>query len=76
MYTQKQKNKPTLDLKKYRISKKLILPAVLLVAVLLSAVFLIVSFAKNDGITGVDSVNDGISEVGDVCVHPDPKLER
>lgn len=69
---QKQKNKPTLDLKKYRISKKLILPAVLLVAVLLSAVFLIVSFAKNDGITGVDSVNDGISEVGDVYVHPDP----
>ena len=68
----KRKKNWFVDLKNFKIPKKLILPTILLVAVLLSAVFLVVSFAQNDGITGVDSVNDGISEVGDVYVHPDP----
>jgi hypothetical protein len=68
----KHKKTKKIDWKRFRISKKLILPAALLVAVLLSAIFLVASFTKNDDIAGLDSVADGINEVGEVYVHPDP----
>ena len=53
--------------------KRLILFVLLIVAVALCAVVLVHMFTQNDGITGLDSVNDDIGEVGEVYVHPDPK---
>ena len=32
----------------------------------------LISLTHKDEISGIDSVNDGISEVGDVYVHPEP----
>ena len=57
-------------LRKYQ--KRMILFASLLVAVAIAAVFLVKIFTQNDGITGTDSVNDGIGEIGEVYVHPEP----
>ena len=59
--------------KKLRKSdKRLILFASLLIAVILAMIFVVWSFTRNDGITGTDSVNDGIADIGDVYVHPEP----
>ena len=63
--------KPKKRLKKR--DKRLLLFGALVVAVILCALLLIQMFTKNDGITGIDSVNDGIGEVGEVYVHPEPK---
>lgn len=52
--------------------KKLLLFAALFVAVMISVVFLYKAFTDNDGISGLDSVNDGIGEIGEVYIHPDP----
>ena len=52
--------------------KRLILFASLLIAVILAIIFVVWSFTRNDGITGIDSVNDGIGDIGDVYVHPEP----
>ena len=68
----KHKKTKKIHWKRFRIPKKLILPAVLLVAVLLSAIFLVAGLAQNNDIGGLDSVADGIAEVGEVYVHPDP----
>ena len=35
-------------------------------------IFLAWSMTRDDGISGLDSVADGINEVGEVFVHPDP----
>ena len=56
----------------HKKKKRLALSIALLAAVLVSAVILIISFARKDDIPGIDSVNDGISNVGDVYVHPEP----
>ena len=52
--------------------KRLILFGSLLIAVAIATIFAVWSFTRNDGISGTDSVNDGIGEIGDVYVHPDP----
>lgn len=52
--------------------KRLILFASLLIVVILAIIFVVWSFTRNDGITGIDSVNDGISDIGEVYVHPEP----
>jgi hypothetical protein len=41
-------------------------------AALLTAMLLLWSMGNRDEIAGMDSVNDGISEVGEVYVHPNP----
>lgn len=56
----------------HKKKKRLALSMALLAAVLISAIILVISFTRNDGISGIDSVNDGISNVGDVYVHPEP----
>jgi hypothetical protein len=52
--------------------KQIMLLAVIMVLVAICTVFLALKFTSNDGISGLDSVADGISEVGEVYVHPDP----
>ena len=56
----------------HKRKKRLALGIVLLVAALLSAIVLVISLTHKDEISGIDSVNDGISEVGEVYVHPEP----
>lgn len=59
--------------KKYKKQdRRVVLLVALLIAVVLSAVFLIWSFTRDDGISGMDSVNDGINEVGGIYEHPEP----
>lgn len=57
-------------LRKYQ--KQTILLVALLAAVAVAALILVQIFTHNDGITGLDSVNDGIGEIGEVYVHPEP----
>lgn len=52
--------------------KRIILLGALCAAALLAVMLLLWSMGNRDGITGVDSVNDGIGEVGEVYVHPNP----
>ena len=52
--------------------KRTVMFAALIAAVVIAAVFLVYVFTQNDDISGLDSVNDGISEVGDIYVHPEP----
>lgn len=59
--------------KKYKKQdRRLMLFAAMIVAVVMGAIFLVWTFSSNDGITGLDSVNDGIGEIGEVYVHPEP----
>ena len=59
--------------KKLRMKdKQIMFLAVIMVLVAICTVFLVLKFTSNDGISGLDSVADGISEVGEVYVHPDP----
>ena len=55
----------------HKKKKRIVLSVALLAAVLVSAIILIISFTRKDDISGIDSVNDGISNVGDVYVHPE-----
>ena len=53
--------------------KKRIALVSLAVAVVLCAVFLVLSILQaNQGLHGMDSVNDGIGEIGDIYEHPEP----
>ena len=52
--------------------KRLIMLGALCAAALLTAMLLLWSMGNRDEIAGMDSVNDGISEVGEVYVHPNP----
>ena len=52
--------------------KQWIILASVLAAALLSCVILLKILTADDGVKGLDSVNDGISEVGEIYVHPDP----
>jgi hypothetical protein len=53
--------------------KKRIAFVSLAVAVILCAVFLVLSILQsNQGLHGIDSVNDGIGEIGGIYEHPEP----
>lgn len=53
--------------------KKRILAVVLAIVAVVCAVLLVVSILQsNGGIPGMDSVNDGIGEIGGIYEHPDP----
>ena len=66
----KHKNKKKENRRKR--DKRMILLAAVCAAALLAAVILLWSFSNTSKIGGLDSVNDGISEVGEVYVHPNP----
>lgn len=69
-YIAPRKRKKT-QKKRRRIDKKVTLLLVLIAAVAISAVILLANPADRNKATGANSINDGISEVGDVYVHPD-----
>lgn len=46
--------------------------AVILAIALACVIFLAWSLTRDDGISGTNSVADGISEVGEVYIHPNP----
>lgn len=52
--------------------RQLAIAAAVLIAGLLAMVILFRALSDDDGVTGLDSVNDGIEEVGEIYVHPDP----
>lgn len=71
----RSKKKSIKRLKRWLASKrnrKTVAFGALAVVAALCLVLLLWSFAGGDGLAGMDSVADGISEVGDVYVHPDP----
>ena len=54
-----------------REKKFMIFNAIVAIAIA-CLIFLAWSMTRDDGISGLDSVADGINEVGEVYVHPDP----
>ena len=66
----KHKNKKKENRRKR--DKRMILLAAVCAAALLAAVILLWSLSNAGKIGGLDSVNDGIGEVGEVYVHPNP----
>ena len=69
-YIAPRKRKKT-QTKRRRIDKKVTLLLVLIAAVAISALILLTNPSGRNEATGANSINDGISEVGDVYVHPD-----
>lgn len=70
-YIAPRKRKKAPQKKRGKVNKKGLLFGILIAAVVLSAVLLLRSGADSNVKTGANSINDGISEVGDVYVHPD-----
>ena len=68
----KHRNKKKKNSARKKTDHRKILFAVLVSVALLAAVILAWSLTKNDSVSGLDSVNDGIGAVGEVYVHPDP----
>lgn len=54
-------------------NKRHTLLTVILVTVVICVLFLAYMFTRSDGISGLDSINDGINEIGEIYIHPDPK---
>ena len=52
--------------------KKYMIFNVIVAIAIACLIFLAWSMPRDDGISGLDSVADGINEVGEVYVHPDP----
>lgn len=50
----------------------IVLAVVMAAVVILGALFVYQSMTGDDGISGIDSVNDGIDEIGEIYQHPDP----
>ena len=55
-----------------KLGKKEKLFALLVAAAVFCALMLVILLTRSDAVTGLDSVADGINEVGEVYVHPDP----